>query len=845
MVNLPFRAGEVPSTPTPEKPVSGENNVAPEVPQEAPPEPASPPPETPASPQTETPAATESNGPAGLEPQLSPPLLTPVEIKTAGSFPLSTELRWLGEWWSRQQKKLPGAETKRETELVFLEVLVPRDNEVKAEQAERMFAALAGLYRGGGLIKALTPQVNLSLEIVADHEHIHLVVVAPREFADLVKKQIHGSYPSAEINAIPQYDIFQKQGYVSFAQLGTTGPKYYSLRTYHDLGETDPLNGITSALTGMNEGEAAVIQIAISPADRNWQKQGLGLLAKAKEWERQPEKGKKIILSKETEEGISRKVTRPGFYAFIRAVAVSPSAAEADLRLKNVIGALGQLSQPHLASFTKKDVLFKKSFVVDFLYRHVPRFLHWTVLSSEELATIFHFPNKNVTTPNIKWLGAKAGQAPLELPASGLYLGSTSYQGVEKKVYLQKDDRRRHAYIIGQTGTGKSELLKFMAIQDIQNGEGVCFIDPHGDAVEDILKMIPSERVDDVIYFDPGDLTRPPGLNILEAETEEGKHLAINAFIALLYKLYDPGRTGIMGPRLERAIRNVMLTAMSEEGNTLIEVLRLLTDPSFAATKIPLIADPIVQRYWKDELAQTSDFHKSEVLGYFASKFDRFVTEKLMRNIIGQSKSSFNFREVMDKKKILLVNLSKGKIGEENSNFLGLILVPRILIAAMSRVDVPEADRPDFYLYVDEFQNFATPDFIQILSEARKYRLNLTVANQFIGQLDETIKNAVFGNVGTSILFRVGADDAEYLEKQLAPYFSKSDLLNAAVGQAYIKLLINSAPSIPFGMKTDWPAISAVSRNPEKAAKIKELSRLTYARDAGEVEKEITKRAAL
>lgn len=846
MVNLPFRAGERPSVPSPEKPVPAENNIGPEVPQPTPAVPVRSDGEKviAGAPSAEQPPLPPKEG--ELEPTLSAPSLTPVEVKQALGFPLSSEFRWLAEWWGRQQKKLPGAKVKQGADLVFLEVLVPRDNEIKPEQAERMFASLAGLYRGGGLIKAFTPQVNLSLEIIADHEHIHFVFVTPRGLVELVRKQIHGSYPSAEINEIPEYNIFQKQGYVSFAQLVTTGPKYYSLRTYHDLGENvEPLNSITASLTGMAEGEAAVVQIAISPADRNWQKKGLGLLAKAKEWERQPEKGKKIILSKETEEGISRKVTRPGFYGFVRVVAVAPSQTEADLRLQNILTSLGQLSQPHLASFKKKDVFFKKSFVVDFLFRHVPRFLHWTVLSSEELATLFHFPNKNVTTPNIKWLSAKAGQAPLELPTSGLYLGTTTYQGMEKKVYLQKDDRRRHAYIVGQTGTGKSELLKFMAIQDIQNGEGVCFIDPHGDAVEDILKMIPSERVDDVIYFDPGDLERPPALNILEAETEEGKHLAINAFIALLYKLYDPQRTGIMGPRLERAIRNVMLTAMSEKENTLIEVLRLLTDPSFAATKIPLIQDPLVKRYWTDELAQTSDFHKSEVLGYFVSKFDRFVTEKLMRNIIGQGKSSFNFRDVMDKRKILLVNLSKGKIGEENSNFLGLILVPRILIAAMSRVDVPEDQRPDFYLYVDEFQNFATPDFVQILSEARKYRLDLTVANQFIGQLDETIKNAVFGNVGTSIMFRVGADDAEYLEKQLAPYFSKSDLLNEAVGKAYIKLLINSVPSIPFSLTTDWSAIQAVPRSPEKAAKIKELSRLTYARDASEVEAEITRRAAL
>lgn len=855
MVNLPFRSGEKflgpskegkpPGEQAPQKEYQGgeEGEVSEGLkPAEKETFPTIPPL------SAEVPSLSREEKAAPLEPELSPPHLGPEEVKEAKKVSPLYELRWLGEWWERQLKKLPGAKINRREDLTFLEVLVPRDNEVKPDAAEQMFAALAGLYRGGppSVLRYLKKQVGLSFEIVADHEHIHFVVAVPKELADLAEKQIHGAYPSAEVNEVPEYDIFQKEGYVSFAELGTSGPKYFSLRTYKDLGEVDPLNGITSALTKLSEGEAAVIQIAVSPASKRWQRQGQALLIKAKEWEKQPgEVKQKVVLSKELEEGIGKKITKPGFYATVRVVAVSPARDLAEAHLGNILASLEQLSYPHLASFVRKKIWFKKSFIVDFLYRHIPRIFNWTIFSSEELATIFHFPNKGVVTPNIKWLEAKSGVAPLNLPPEGLYLGATRQRGAEKKVYIQKDDRRRHVYIVGQTGTGKSELLKFMAYQDILAGEGVCFIDPHGDTVEDILKMIPDERVDDVIYFNPGDTKRPPGLNILEAETEEGKHLAINSFIALLYKLYDPNRTGIMGPRLERAIRNVMLTAMNEEGNTLIEVLRLLTDPSFAATKIPLITDPLVKRYWTDELAQTSDFHKSEVLGYFVAKFDRFVTEKIMRNIIGQKRSSFNFREVMDKKKILLVNLSKGRIGEENSNFLGLILVPRILTAAMSRVDVPEEQRPDFYLYVDEFQNFATPDFVQILSEARKYRLNLTVANQFIGQLEENIKNAVFGNVGTSILFRVGSDDAEYLEKQVAPHFSKSDLLNLPLGQTYLKLLISSAPSIPFSMKTDWPAMRAVSKNAERAERIREISLLKYTRSAEEVEEEVRERAML
>jgi len=355
--------------------------------------------------------------------------------------------------------------------------------------------------------------------------------------------------------------------------------------------------------------------------------------------------------------------------------------------------------------------------------------------------------------------------------------------------------------------------------------------------------MIPKERAEDVIYFNPADHERPPGMNILEAKTEEAKHMIVNAFIGLLYKLYDPGRTGMVGPQLEQTVRNVMLTAMAEEGNSLIEVYKLIADPKFIETKIHLIKDPLIKSYWVDQMAATTEQTRSEQLGYFLSKFDRFVTETLMRLIIGQSRSAFNFREVMDKQKILLVNLSKGLLGEENSKFLGLLIVPRILAAAMSRVDTPQEDRKDFYLYVDEFQNFATDDFVQILSEARKYRLCLTVANQFISQIQEDIRDAVFGNVGTMVGFRIGQDDAEYLEHQLQPVFAASDLVNLSMGQAVSRLLIKGQPSKPFSFTTDWPWMQTFPRNQKVGEVIKEISRLKYGRDRRIVEAEINARA--
>ena len=400
-------------------------------------------------------------------------------------------------------------------------------------------------------------------------------------------------------------------------------------------------------------------------------------------------------------------------------------------------------------------------------------------------------------------------------------------------------------YIIGKTGVGKSEFLKDMILQDIRAGKGLCFIDPH-DTIDMLLPLIPPERAEDVILFDPSDTERPMGINMLDAQTEEQKDLIVSSIIGLMYKLYDPNKTGIIGPRFEHAIRNAMLTVMVEPGNTFVEVVRVLTDASFVQELLPKVQDPIVRRYWTDQIAQTSDFHKSEVLDYIVSKFGRFVTNRMMRDIIGQSESAFNFRKVMDEGKILLISLAKGKIGEDNSAFLGLILVPKILAAAMSRQDVPQDQRRDFYLYVDEFQNFATPDFGQILSEARKYKLNLIVANQFIGQIEEDVKNAIFGNAGTIMSFRVGVSDANYLQHEFQPVFNEADLINVERYHSYIKTLINGEPTNPFSLDmTRDLAEEKKQENPRVAELVRELSRLKYGKPRDLVEAEIAKRSRL
>jgi len=736
---------------------------------------------------------------------------------------------------------------KRSLTTVILQVAVPRDNEIKIDAAEQMFASLHGVYKSG-FWSFLVPQEHFSFEIVARKEDLRFYVSTPKNLVDLVEKQIHGAYPGADIKEVEEYNIFSEKGKVAFAALVLKYADYFPIRIYRDL-PTDPLSSITSVLAKMQGSEGVAVQVLIQPAGGKWAKLGRSYVAKVKKEEANPEKAS-FKVDPKTLEAVEQKISKPGFSTVVRIVVSSDTKESAQVHLENLLTAFSQFSSDHNA-FTKVAFPIKKLFMIDFVYRYfpwvnLPFFKQYSVLNSDELATIYHFPNKSIETPHIFWLNAKRAPAPIQIPSSGLFLGVSRYRGLERPIYIGEDDRRRHMYIIGKTGTGKSQFLEELAMQDIQAGRGVAVIDPHGDLIDGILPRVPPDRAEDVVYFDPSDTERPMGLNMLEAYTEEQKHYVVTSIVGLMYKLYDPMKTGIIGPRFEHAIRNAMLTVMSEPGNTFVEVVRALTDSSFVQELLPKVQDPIVRRYWTDQIAQTADFHKSEVLDYIVSKFGRFVTNKLMRNIIGQSESSFDFRKIMDEGKVLLINLSKGKIGEENSSFLGLILVPKILIAAMSRQEMAEEERRDFYLYVDEFQNFATPDFAQILSEARKYRLNLIVANQFIGQMEEEVKNAVFGNVGTLIAFRVGVTDANYLQHEFQPTFTEVDLINIDRFNAYIKTIVHNEPVKPFSidLTKDMKKISA-NRNPQVAKAIIQLSRLTFGRSRELVEAEVAKRARL
>lgn len=734
----------------------------------------------------------------------------------------------------------------RSVDSVYLQVSVPRLNEIKTDAMEQLFSSLYSIKKGGWKQK-FSVQPAISFEIVARAEDIKFFIWTPTQYKDLIERQVHGAYPDAEIKEVQEINLFEAEGKVAYKSFQLGKANYYPLKTFKDL-PTDILASVTSSLAKLTTGEGACIQFLISPAESDWQKDGKKFISDTKKQESSSESAKYSVSSKALE-AIENKVSKPGFETSIRIVVTAKTKEIAKMNLDNIASSIGQVAG-EFNNLGGRKIYNKGSFMQDFLYRYQPLFNifknHVSVLNSEELATLFHFPNRQITTPHIHWLHSKTAPAPAEIPEDGLYMGKSIYRGVERKIAMGDDDRRRHMFIIGATGTGKTELLKSMIMQDINAGKGICFMDPHGDAVEDILKMIPPERAEDVIYFRPSDTERPMGLNLMEAKTEDEKHFVASSIINMMYKLFDPYKTGIVGPRFEHAVRNAMLTIMSEPGTTFVELMRVLTDARYVQELLPKVTDPIIRRYWTDQIAQTSDFHKSEVLDYITSKFGRFVTNKMIRNIIGQSQSSFSFRDVMDNGKILLINLAKGELGEENSNFLGLILVPRILMAAMSRSDTPEDQRRDFYLYVDEFQNFATPDFATILSEARKYKLNLVVANQFIGQMEEEVKNAVFGNVGTKISFRVGVTDANYLQHEFSPTFGEDDLLNVERFHAYVKTIVNNQPQPPFSLDTtlDMAKIKAL-KSDRTAEIIIEMSRLKHGRDVRLVDAEITRRAKL
>jgi len=719
------------------------------------------------------------------------------------------------------------------------------------------------------------PGITLEIARPADSEEILFFLAIPKKFRETVEKQVTSYFPNALMEKVSDYTIFSPESFTASAVLKLKNLPSLPLKTYETM-EVDPLSEISNALSKLKEKEeGAAIQIILRPAPSKWREgarhiarqmqQGKRLkdayhpslmkelgkemaehLLKNEKKDKQPFEKPAVQLTPEEQEivkAIDKKATKAGFSVNIRILAAAGTQQRAEELLSHLENALIQFENPDVNSFVIKNRSKNKEMAFNFIFRNFSPG-ESIILNVEELAGIFHFPISTTETPMIKWLKAGAAPPPINIPKEGLILGYNEYRGNKVDIRMTDDDRRRHLYTIGQTGTGKSNFIQELAKQDARNGKGFCFIDPHGDAIEDILTAIPKERAEDVILFDPSDMQRPFGLNMLEYDPKypEQKTFVINEMIGIFDQLYDLKTTG--GPMFEQYMRNALLLIMDDpaSGSTLLEISKVLADPDFRQMKLAKCQNPVVIDFWTKEAEKAGgEAALANMVPYITSKLTTFVANDMMRPIISQQKSTINFREIMDNKKILLVKLSKGKIGEINARLLGMVVVGKILMAALSRTDVPEKERVDFYMYMDEFQNVTTTSIAQILSEARKYRLCLIIVHQFIAQLKEEISKAVFGNVGSICALRVGAEDAEFLEKQFAPVFSASDLVNVDNYNLFVKLLINGELSKPFNMKSFPPSHG----NQELANAFKELSRLKYGRDASIVNREIMERAQL
>ena len=718
---------------------------------------------------------------------------------------------------------------------------------------EQLYSSFANLH-AVGWNKFIYGEPYIALEMSVHHigEEIHFYVSVPRSYEQIFEKQVHGVFPLAEIQRVKDYNIFNPNGVAAGAYLKLKDNFMLPFRTYQHL-ESDPLGGLATALSKLEaEGEGAAIQVLIRPSHNTYKdlaqkvakEMQLGYkfstaVSRAKSppkpktpEEQAKEKPKETVIMTPMEgeviKSIQNKASRPLFDVNIRLAVSAKEQIRAEQILNEINGAFVQFAAPDMNSLEAVKVkgLSLKDQLFNFSFRLFDD-SHKMVLSTEELASLYHLPIATTLAPKIKFLKAKPAEPPPNLPREGIILGKNTFRGVDNVVRITRNDRRRHLYVLGQTGTGKSTFMENMIYQDIVNGDGACFIDPHGTAIEAILGFIPKERIDDVIVFDPADVAKPLGLNMLEFDPKfpEQKTFIVNEMLGIFQKLF---LAETMGPMFDQYFRNAMLLLMDDhqfEIPTLVNIPKVLTDEKYRRDKLTRETNPIVRDFWLLEAEKAGgEAALANMAPYITSKINGFIANEFLRPILSQPKSAFNFRQVMDQKKILLVNLSKGRIGDINANLLGMIIVGKLLMSSLSRVDIPEEQRADFYLYIDEFQNFTTESIATILAEARKYRLDLTIANQFIRQLTDKIRDAVFGNVGSISTFRVGADDAEYLKNQFEPIFSPQDLLNIDNFNCYIQLLINNQTTRPFNIKIEPKRPS----DPEFARKIKENSRLKY-----------------
>ncbi len=718
----------------------------------------------------------------------------------------------------------------------------------------------------------------LELAVPANSPELQFYAAVPNDKRNLFEKQLLAIFPDAHV--VPQpgdYNIFAEGGaaLVSSAQFAVNPA--LPLKDYADF-DYDPINAITNAFSKIEHtGEGAALQIIVEPRAERHTKHYRKILQALRKGEGHSEalatpetvfgdlvrdvgrtlfgnKPKDEQKAKEAEirqieanktyiEQIEKKIATPIVGATIRLAVSSKDAAKAEQVLGELEAAFNQFAntQGNRLQFVRGAARRARNLLSDFSFR-LPG-SSALPLSLRELTTLYHFPPSGIeSSPHLKQARFTHASAPLTLPQNGVLLGVNTYRGNETYIHLDPEDRLRHLYIIGQTGTGKTGLMKSMIMQDIANGDGCCFIDPHGSDILDILAAVPPERYKDVIYFDPADLSRPFGLNFLEYDFSrpEQKTFIVNELLMIFRRLYGDVPES-MGPAFEQYFRNATQLVMEDpsSGSTILDVARVLASSEFRREKLAKSMNPIVNQFWNDIATKADgDAALANIVPYITNKFDDFTANDFIRPIVGQQESSFKFREVMDNKKILLVNLSKGRLGERNANLLGLIIVGKLFMAALSRADAPRTAHAPFYLYIDEFQNVTTDSIPGILSEARKYKLALTVAHQFLNQIEEKTRNAVFGNVGNMAVFRVGEEDAEFFAKQFAPVFGTLDFVNIENRNAYVKILAAGVPQKPFDLRTaDLPPLNHV-----QVGDLIQLSALTYGRDRATVETMIRER---
>lgn len=771
----------------------------------------------------------------------------------------------------------------RSLNMSLLLVTMPKDSQKddKTEnnkdligQIEQLYSILGSIKEGGFRRGFFSGSPYLGLEIASTGKEINFYIAVPKYWQESAVKHIQGIYPSSEVQRVEDYNIFNPQGFEAASRLSLRKEFLFPIKTYKRL-ESDSVGEIANIFSKIQEGEGGAVQIIFQKEDSKWRRLAqdiaremqkgksynearnaagrgslrkiAGEMAESMKSNKDTQKGKlseesKPVTSMQQEiiKMFEEKSGKMGFGVNIRLMASAATQEKADELLDQLESAFSQFDDPNLNGF-KFSNSNKKGIIYDFSFRNYnPK--QKMILNTEELASIFHFPLPGIGTPKIKWLKSRSASAPVDLSREGIIVGRNIFRGEEAVIRIANDDRRRHLYLIGQTGTGKSALMQEMVRRDIEAGKGVCVIDPHGDLIEKILGTVPKERIEDVILFDPSDLESPIGLNMFEYDRNhpEQKTFIINELINIVQKLFA-ALPEAFGPMYEQYTRNTMrlLLDNADVGPfTLMEMPKIFVNPEFRRFLLSRESNTTVKEFWQSAEAAKGEQSLENFATYITSKFDNFINNEYVRLIIGQARSGLNFREIMDNGKILLVNLTKGRLGDINSSLLGMIIVGKILLASFSRVDMPEEQRRDFYLYIDEFQNFTTESISSILAEARKYRLNLVIAHQFIGQLQEKIRDAIFGNVGSMAVFRIGAEDAEFIAKQFKTVFSETDLINIDNFNAYIKILVNGRISKPFNIETYPPE----KGNPEIALLIKEFSRKMHGRPRKEVEKEISER---